>query len=280
MQDDLVSPVPLAIERDQITLQREPPALYRLDMDKRVSSGVYQVRLGELQLSLKEVALSYITQGRRAVVVFEGGDAAGKGGAIRRMTWPLDPRGLKVWPIAAPNDDERGQHYLYRFWKRLPRPGQIVIFDRSWYGRVLVERIEGFASEVEWRRAYDEINEFERMLLDDGICLVKVYLHISKEEQLKRFQSRLRDPLKRWKLSEEDLRNRRRWDEYSVAVDDMFRKTSTVASPWRLIPSNDKKYSRLAVIETVVSRMASGVDIEPPALDPEFEARLRSELGM
>ncbi len=280
MQDALLEHGPIAAERAPIALESEPPSLLRLDMSKCVDSATYNEELRNLQLRLKEVALSYLTQDRRAVVVFEGSDAAGKGGAIRRISWPLDPRGLKVWPISAPTAEEKGQHYLYRFWKRLPRPGQIVIFDRSWYGRVLVERIEGFATEAEWRRAYDEINEFERMLLDDGICLVKIYLHISKEEQLERFRARLNDPLKRWKLSEEDLRNRRRWDLYGAVVEDMFRKTSTIACPWRVIPSNKKKYSRLAAIETVVNRMASGVKVEPPILDPGFESRLRTELGL
>ncbi len=268
------------VERSPLRLQPDPPSLSRLDMSRTVQSDVYQEQIRRLQLRLKEVALCYRAQGRRAVVVFEGGDAAGKGGAIRRMSWPLDPRGLKVWPIAAPTDEEKGQHYLYRFWKRLPRPGQIVIFDRSWYGRVLVERVEGFATEPEWRRAYAEINEFERMLADDGICLVKVYLHITNDEQLRRFRARLNDPLKRWKLSGEDLRNRRRWDEHIEAIEDMFCRTSTIVCPWRLIPSNDKKYSRLAVIEAVVERMASGLRIEPPTLDPEFEAELRAELGL
>ena len=280
MQQALLDSGSQAARRGAIVLDRDPPSLARLDMAKRVCNQEYRPQLRQLQRRLKQVALAYLTQGRRAVVVFEGSDAAGKGGAIRRISWPLDPRGLKVWPIAAPTPEEKGQHYLYRFWKRLPRPGQIVVFDRSWYGRVLVERIEGFATEAEWRRAYEEINEFERMLVDDGVCLVKIYLHITKDEQLRRFQARLKDPLKRWKLSEEDLRNRKRWDEYTAAIDDMFRKTSTSACPWTLIPANDKKYSRLAVIETVVSRMSAGVRIEPPALDPVFESRLQSELEM
>lgn len=267
-------------DRVAIRCQTRPPSLAALDMTKRVKRKHYNRRLSKLQLKIKEVALSYLIQERRGVVVFEGGDAAGKGGAIRRISWPLDPRGLKVWPIAAPTPEEKGQHYLYRFWKRLPRPGQLVIFDRSWYGRVLVERIEGFATESEWGRAYDEINEFERMLYDDGIRLVKIYLHITKEEQLARFRARYRDPLKRWKLSEEDLRNRKRWHEYEVAIEEMFRKTSTEANPWTVIPSNDKKYSRLAVIKAVVGQLAEGVDLTQPALDPELEARMRELLNM
>lgn len=267
-------------ERAPIQVERDPPTLTTLDMTLRVKSKVYVRELETMQRRLQEVAVSYLAEDRKAVVVFEGSDAAGKGGAIRRMSWPLDPRTLKVWPIAAPTPEEKAQHYLYRFWKRLPRPGQIVVFDRSWYGRVLVERIEGFASEAEWRRAYDEINEFERMLHDDGIRLVKIFLHITAEKQLARFRARFRDPVKRWRVSEEDLRNRDRWDDYIEATEEMFRKTSTVANPWTVIPSNNKKYSRLKVIDTVVQRMAAGVEISPPALDPAFEARLRAALGL
>ena len=267
-------------ERLSISLEANPPSLATLDMTKRVGSKLYAEEVDRLQRKLQEVALSYLAQGRKAVVVFEGSDAAGKGGAIRRMSWPLDPRSLKVWPISAPTPEEKGQHYLYRFWKRLPRPGQIVIFDRSWYGRVLVERIEGFATEAEWSRAYDEINEFERMLCDDGVRLVKIYLHITYEEQLARFRSRFQHPLKRWKLSPEDLRNRNRWADYIEATEDMFRKTSTLANPWHVIPSNSKRYSRLSVIETVVNRMASGIVLSPPQLDPAFEAELRVALDL
>ena len=270
----------LSGERSEIRLQEHPPSLAALDMTKRVKRKKYVHRLSKLQTRIREVALTYLTQERRAVIVFEGGDAAGKGGAIRRISWPLDPRGLKVWPIAAPTPEEKGQHYLYRFWKRLPRLGQLVIFDRSWYGRVLVERIEGFATDVEWKRAYDEINEFERMLHDDGICLVKIYLHITKDVQLARFRARFLDPLKRWKLSSEDLRNRGRWDEYEAAVEEMFRRTSTEDNPWTVIPSNNKKYSRLAVIECVVNRLTEGVELTLPTLEPAFEAELREALAI
>ena len=280
MPATLLDHKPALGERVSTRLEQDPPSLAGLDMTKHVGSKRYTAEIRRLQHELQEVALSYLGQGRKAVVLFEGSDAAGKGGAIRRMSWPLDPRSLKVWPISAPTPEEKGQHYLYRFWKRLPRPGQVVIFDRSWYGRVLVERVEGFATAAEWGRAYDEINEFERMLSDDGIRLVKIYLHITPEEQLARFQSRFQHPLKRWKLSEEDLRNRNRWSDYVEAIEEMFRRTSTDANPWTVIPSNDKKCSRLTVIETVVNRMASGVEISLPQLDPAFEARLRVALGL
>ena len=268
------------VRRSPIRLQRNPPSLAKLDMKKRAVPVTYDKDLFLLQRQLKEVALAYMARGLRAVIVFEGSDASGKGGAIRRISWPLDPRGLKVWPIAAPTREEKEQHYLYRFWKRLPRRGQMAIFDRSWYGRVLVERVEGFAREDEWQRAYAEINEFERMLGDDGIRLVKIFLHITFDEQLSRFRKRFRDPLNRWKLSEEDLRNRARWPDYQLATEEMFHRTSTVAHPWNVIPSNDKRYSRLTVIETVSRALAKDVDLSLPGLDPDFERTLRAELAI
>ncbi len=260
--------------------EARPPSIAGLDLTKVVPKKEYRRRLRRLQHRLKEAALAYLLQERRAVIVFEGSDAAGKGGAIRRISWPLDPRGLKVWPIAAPTPEEKGHHYLYRFWKRLPDAGQIVIFDRSWYGRVLVERIEGFATVAEWRRAYDEINEFERMLYDDGVRIVKIYLHITKEEQLDRFRARYHDPLKRWKLSEEDLRNRARWSAYEGAIEEMFRKTSTETSPWTLIPSNDKRYSRLASMDAVLRGLSEGLELRLPGFGPEFDAALREALSI
>ena len=266
-------------QRAPIRLQRRPPSLAGLDMTQEVGRAAYDEQLGKLQVRLRKVALAYRAQGRRGVIAFEGWDAAGKGGAIRRMSWPLDPRGLKVWTIAAPTADEQGNHYLYRFWKRLPRPGQLAIFDRSWYGRVLVERIEGLAT-AEWRRAYAEINEFERMLDDDGVRLVKVFLHITPEEQLARFRDRFKDPLKRWKLSEEDLRNRARWPDYETAVEEMFHKTSTVQRPWTVIPANDKKFARLAAFKAVIDCLEAEVDMGPLELDPKFERRARKALGL
>ena len=266
-------------QRPPHRLQRRPPSLAALDMSPRVGRE-YDAKLSRRQHDLKEISLAYRAQGQRAVVVFEGWDAAGKGGIIRRLGWPLDPRGFKVWPIAAPLPDEQGQPYLYRFWRRLPYPGQLVVFDRSWYGRVLVERVEGFASEAEWRRAYAEINDFERLLADDGIRLVKIFLHITPEEQLKRFRARLNDPLKRWKLSPEDLRNRARWPEYETAIEEMFLSTSTVAHPWHAIPANDKRYARLAALGLVVKQLATGVDLNPGDLDPEFARRAHDVLGL
>ena len=267
-------------QREPIRLQRRPPSLAKMDMTKHVGRREYETKLAKLQVSLKELSLSYQSQSRRAVIVLEGWDAAGKGGVIRRMHWPLDPRGLKVWPISAPTPEELDHHYLYRFWTRLPRSGQLVVFDRSWYGRVLVERIEGYASKTEWQRAYAEINEFERMLDDDGVRLVKIFLHITPEEQLARFQARFNDPLKRWKLSAEDLRNRARWADYEVAIEEMFQRTSTVRQPWIVIPGNSKHHARLAAISAIVKRLSDGVDLSPTGLDPGFEQRARKALGL
>ena len=272
-------PKPRISQRPAIRLQRRPPSLMGLDMTGHVARREYEHRLGQLQHALKEVSLAYRAQQRRAVVVFEGWDAAGKGGIIRRIGWPLDPRGLKVWPIAAPTPEEQGQPYLYRFWRRLPYPGQLVIFDRSWYGRVLVERVEGYATETEWRRAYAEINDFERLLADDGTRMVKIFLHITPQEQLKRFRARLADPLKRWKLSQEDLRNRARWPEYETAIEDMLRHTSPVSQPWQVVAANDKKYARLTAMGMVVDRLSQGVDLTPARLEPEFARHAARTLG-
>ena len=195
-----------------------------------------------MQETLQRVQQAYLGTSHRAVIVLEGWDTAGKGGVVRRLGWALDPRSFKVHAIAAPNGREKSSHYLQRFWECLPQHGQIVVFDRSWYGRVLVERVEGYASQAEWQRAYDEINDFERMLLADGMRLVKLFLHITPEEQLRRFRHRLTDPLKRWKLSYEDFRNRGRWQDYEKAIEDMVEKTSTRRAPWHLVPANNKPF--------------------------------------
>ena len=240
----------------------------------------YESRLSDLQLAVLRVQETYYHERRRAIIVFEGWDAAGKGGAIRRLTEHLDPRGAKVWPIAAPKPEEQGRHYLYRFWARLPEPGTIAVFDRSWYGRVLVERVEGFARKQEWKRAYDEINEFERMLADDGVRIVKLFLHITPQEQLARFVERLRNPYKRWKLGSEDLRNRARWDDYEQAIEDMFDKTSTADAPWHAIAANHKWMARTGVIETVVAALSTGMSLKPPPLDPKVQAEAAKALGI
>ena len=212
--------------------------------------------------------------------MLEGWDTAGKGGIVRRLGWALDPRSFKVHPIAAPDEHERAQHYPQRFWRRLPEKGQIVAFDRSWYGRVLVERVEGLAAKKEWRRAYREINEFERMLIDSGIRLVKLFLHITPDEQMRRFRDRLTDPVKRWKLSYEDFRNRARWADYETAIEDMMAETSTDLAPWHLIPANNKPYGRVAAFRILVDRLGQDVSLEPHQIAPALLSEAKRALSL
>jgi AMP-polyphosphate phosphotransferase len=200
-------------------------------------------------------------------VVFEGWDASGKGGAIKRLVAKMDPRHVRVVQFAAPTDDEKRHHFLWRFFKVLPGWGGMAVFDRSWYGRVLVERVEGLATREQWLRAYDEINGFERSLADEGMVLVKFWMHISSEEQLKRFRKREKDPLKTWKLTEEDWRNRDRRDSYAEAVEDMLARTDQPYAPWHLVAADSKRYARVKVVETVIERIEDGMrqwGMEPP----------------
>ena len=186
------------------------------------------------------------------VLCFEGWDAGGKGGAIRRLTKMMDPRGYEVIPVAAPNTVEKGYHYLWRFWTHMPKAGHVAIFDRSWYGRVMVERIEGFCSEEEWKRAYNEINRMEAQLADAGAIVIKFWMHIDPDEQKRRFEERMENPAKQWKITEEDWRNREKWDDYVKAVDEMILRTSTSYAPWVIVEGNDKLYARVKVLETVI----------------------------
>lgn len=223
---------------------------------------------------------AYYHQRRRAIVVFEGWDAAGKGGAIRRVTETLDPRGFRVYPIGRPSDDEQERHYLYRFFTRIPQPGTIAIFDRSYYGRVLVERVDGYACEPAWTRAYDEINSFERTLSDDGVRFVKLFLHIDEDEQARRFIERLHNPLKRWKLTHEDLHNRSQRPAYEHAINDMLARTDTPYAPWHLVMSNHKWYTRIAVLRYLVTQLSDGVDIALPPIDPSLIAKAEAQLDV
>jgi polyphosphate kinase 2 (PPK2 family) len=245
------------------------PRLAAVSNFPKIAIADYERRLKPLQDTLQLVQQAYLGTPERAAVVLEGWDTAGKGGVVRRLGWALDPRSFKVQPIAAPSSREQTQHYLQRFWERLPEPGQIVVFDRSWYGRVLVERVEQLATAREWKRAYREINEFERMLVADGIRLVKIFLHITPDEQVRRFKDRLTSPRKRWKLSYEDFRNRERWKQYEVAIEDMMERTSTQRSRWFLVPANSKPYGRLAVFSILTDRLGEGVPLEPRPLDPK-----------
>jgi AMP-polyphosphate phosphotransferase len=244
------------------------PRLAAIKVHPKMDFADYERRLASLQGALQLIQQAYLGTSERALVVLEGWDTAGKGGIVRRLGWALDPRSFKVHPIAAPDQHERAQHYFERFWARLPENGQIIAFDRSWYGRVLVERVEGFATTKEWQRAYREINEFERMLVDSGVRLVKLFLHITPQEQLRRFRDRLIDPLKRWKLSYEDFRNRARWSDYETAIEDMMEETSTKHAPWYLIPANNKPYGRIAALRVLVDRLGKNVPLEPRPIDP------------
>jgi AMP-polyphosphate phosphotransferase len=229
--------------------------LRRVDLSLRLDENEYARQRRRLQAQLHLLGLALYQQQRPAVLVFEGWDAAGKGGSIQRLTAEIDPRSYTVHTIAAPSGEDKLRHYLYRFWRRLPPRGQIAIFDRSWYGRVLVERVEGFARPDEWQRAYAEINEFERQLVEFGTIICKFWLHLSPEEQLRRFQERQNIPFKAWKLTDEDWRNREKWPQYEEAVDEMLLRSSTPAAPWTIVEAEDKRFARIKVLRTVVQRL-------------------------
>ena len=232
-----------------------PTLLGSVDLSERMGRRRAENRLLKLQGRLNTLVLEARKQGRSSVLVFEGWDAAGKGGAIRRVAEAMDARWYQVVPIAAPTDEERAHHYLWRFWRHVPRAGRVTIFDRSWYGRVLVERVEGFARVDEWRRAYEEIAEFERQLVEAGVIVAKFWIHIDPDEQLRRFEARGQTAWKRHKITDEDWRNRSRWDDYATAVEEMVARTGTTDAPWNLIAGNDKRVARVQVLEAVVKRL-------------------------
>ncbi len=237
--------------------------LETVNLTRTLDRESYVREMTRRQIQLRELGYQVYLQKRPVILVFEGWDAAGKGGAIKRITEKLDPRGYVVYPISAPHGEDRTRHYLYRFWRRLPERGQIAIFDRSWYGRVLVERVEGFAPEAEWKRAYKEINSFERQLRDFGAIVAKFWIHISREEQLRRFEERKAIGYKAWKLTEEDWRNRDKWDAYEEAVEEMVVKTSTVTAPWTVVAGNDKYWARAKVLAKVVEVLSSEMAYVP-----------------
>jgi polyphosphate kinase 2 (PPK2 family) len=239
--------------------------LERIDLSQKLTRQEYTRELVHYQLQLRELAYQLYVRKRSLLIVYEGWDAAGKGGTIKRITERLDPRGYEVLPIAAPAGEDRTHHYMWRFWRRLVPPDekQVLIFDRSWYGRVMVERIEGFCQEAEWRRAYREINEFERQLVDFGIILFKFWMHISQEEQLRRFEQRKDTPYKSWKLTDEDWRNREKWGRYEEAVDDMLLKTSTLTAPWTVVESNDKWFGRVKTLRSLVETLSKELRYQP-----------------
>ncbi len=239
--------------------------LETINLDKTLTREEYKKNLVRYQLQLRQLAYQLYVQKRTLVVVYEGWDAGGKGGNIKRVTEKLDPRGYEVFPIAAPDGEDRTHHYLWRFWRRLKPPDekQILIFDRSWYGRVMVERIEGFCTEEEWKRAYREINFFERQLVDFGMILAKFWIHISSQEQLQRFEARKDIDYKSWKLTDEDWRNREKWDSYEEAVEDMLLKTSTLTAPWTIVEGNDKSYARVKSLRTLVELLSRELNYVP-----------------
>lgn len=237
--------------------------LESLDLSLSLPRAEYVTELARRQLQLRELGIQVFHQKRPVVLVFEGWDAAGKGGAIKRITEKMDPRGYVVYPISAPQGDEKSRHYLYRFWTRVPEQGQIAIFDRSWYGRVLVERVEGFAKSHEWKRAYKEINSFERQLQDFGAIVVKFWVHISRAEQLNRFEERRTTHYKSWKLTDEDWRNREKWPLYEEAVEEMLLKTSTKTAPWHLVEGNDKYWARVKTLGKLVDVLSLELGYRP-----------------
>lgn len=234
------------------TVPFQSAVLRDADLSRTCAKKDYEKKISSLQKRLRDLQYQAFRQGVPLVVAFEGWDAAGKGGTIKRLTSSLDPRGYYVVPVSSPSEDEKQFHYLWRFWRHMPADGIVAIFDRSWYGRVLVERVEGFAREAEWRRAYREINEMEEHLTNHGVVLVKCWLHIDKDEQLKRFKEREADPNKQWKITDEDWRNREKWDDYEQAIQEMFFRTSTRTAPWTVIESNCKYFARIKTLETVI----------------------------
>lgn len=229
--------------------------LERLDLSLSMPRKEYDRWMQVLQADLHQLAFKVYQQKVPVVIIFEGQDASGKGGTIKRLTEKIDSRGYVVWPISAPSGEDKERHYLYRFWRRLPEQGQIAIFDRSWYGRVLVERLEGFCSKSAWKRAYSEINQFERQQTDFGAIIFKFWMHIGKDEQLRRFKEREQINYKSWKITDEDWRNRSKWEDYITAAEEMILKTSTPNAPWTLVEANDKLYARIKVLRTVAEKL-------------------------
>jgi polyphosphate:AMP phosphotransferase len=244
-------PAPAPVSHESFSSRHGNNLLRDLDLTRRLDKQRYEDALAKYQARLAQLTRKRRFAKLSPVLVFEGMDAAGKGGAIRRVTQALDARIYDVHAISAPSDEERAQPYLWRFWRHAPRDGKFAIFDRSWYGRVLVERVEGFAKESEWRRAYDEINDFERQLQRAGNVVVKFWLQISKEQQLERFQEREQSPFKRFKITQEDWRNREKWDQYQLAASEMLEHTSTEISPWTLVEAEDKNFARVKIIRTI-----------------------------
>lgn len=240
------------VQTTEISPQFTTSILSKIDLSQDVTRELYKVELEKLQARIRELEHEVFKKRLPVVILYEGWDAAGKGGNIRRLVQGMDPRGYEVIPIAAPNDEERAHHYLWRFWRQFPKAGHIAIFDRTWYGRVLVERVEGFCSPADWKRAYQEINEMEEQFTNFGTVLIKFWLQIDKDEQLCRFEARQQLEYKKWKITDEDWRNREKWDQYLAAIDEMLFRTSTTYAPWTIVEANSKLVARLKVLRTVV----------------------------
>ncbi|MFZ4690575.1 MAG: polyphosphate kinase 2 family protein [Polymorphobacter sp.] len=254
--------------------------LSEFERDENMPRPDYEKRLVELQHQMELIQAAYINQGRKAVIAIEGWDASGKGGLITRMIGSLDPRFTKVWSISAPTKTEIEHHYLWRFWQRLPGSREIAVFDRTWYGRVLVERVDKLIEKSVWERAYDEINGFEALLVADGVRIVKLFLHVTRKEQDKRLKERLETPWKRWKTGLDDYHNRSMRAEYLSAYGDMFERTSTAAAPWTVIAADDKKWTRIKGLEVVVAALGDGVDLNYPPADPAVRKAAEAALGV
>jgi polyphosphate:AMP phosphotransferase len=262
-------PVPLSTAPSLPTAPEAQVTLIdRMDLEQRLEVQDYAGLLKKLQDELNEKAWSAYKAKRSTVLVFEGVDAAGKGGTIRRITTAVDARLYRTITVAAPTDEEKAHHYLWRFWRHIPRHGYITVYDRSWYGRILVERVEGFAKHGEWQRAYNEINEFEEQLTESGVIVIKFWMQISKDEQLRRFQERTDTPYKQHKITDEDWRNREKWDDYKLAVNEMVIRTSTEYAPWHLVAGDDKRYARVEVLRTVAKRLEAALADKISPLGP------------
>lgn len=242
--------------------------------------GDYDAALAAVQQRLARLQVAHRVGGLRSMILVEGWDASGKGGAIQRLTTGWDPRHFHVWPIGAPTEEEVSRHFLWRFWQKIPGKGNVAVFDRTWYGRVLVERVEAYTSERNWRRAYDEINEFEAQQQADGVNIIKMFFHITQSEQDKRLVDRIEHPWKRWKVTPEDFRNRARRPDYLEAIAEMFRETDTRWAPWKVIDGNDKKNARIAALSYVADMFERVVPPDPPELDPQFLRYARAQLGL
>lgn len=256
-----------------------PHNLADFEIDHDLPRDQYETQLDALQHRLELIQAAYIAQGLKAIVAIEGWDAAGKGGLVTRLNATLDPRYCKVWPIGAPTREEAARHYLWRFWQRLPANREIAVFDRTWYGRVLVERVDGFTPEPRWREAYQEINDFEALLRADGVRIAKIFLHISQAEQDRRLEERIRTPWKRWKTGKEDYHNRSRRADYIAAYQEMFARCSPPEAPWHVVAANDKKWARVRSLEIICDTLGEGVDLTWPEPDAELVAIAEAALG-